>query len=314
MKKFLCLLVVAAALSSPASAAPPKNVEGIAVVVNQDAISASDVRERLRLILASTGLPPTPEFQEKLKSQILNMLIEEQLKKQEAARLKLTVSPEEIKQGLDQIAGQNNMTGDQFGQMLGARGIKLKTLQDQIASQLLWAKVVGKTIRPRIDVTDKDIDAELARLKDGVGQTQYLVSEILLVPGDAKKESEVAAVANRLVAQLRQQPEAFPSVAQQFSQAAGAPQGGSLGWVTQGQLPEDIEKVVQTLQKGQISDPVKTLAGYHILLVRDTRTISAELLPKREEILDRLGTDRLDRDQRRLLFDLRSSAFIETRV
>lgn len=306
---FACLALLS--LQSPALA---KSQEGIAIVVNQDAISASDVRERMKLIMASTGLPPTKELQEKIKPQIINMLIEEQLKNQEAKRLKVETTQAEIDEGINMVAQQNNMSGAQFKQMIGSRGIQVKTLEGQVKSQVGWSKVISKSLRPRVEVTDMDIRAERERLTSNVGQTQYLVSEILLASDDPKKDGEVAAFANKLVSQLRQQPEAFPRVAQQFSQAAGAAQGGNLGWIMEGQMETELETILKTMNPGQITDPIKTLSGYHIMVLREKRQIQADQLPTDEEILNRLGTERLDRLQRRLLLDLRTSAFIETRV
>lgn len=291
-----------------------KKEEGIAIVVNQDAISASDVRERMKLILASSGLQPSKELQEKVKPQIVNQLIEEKLKIQEATRLKFDVTQAEINEGVTTVAQQNKLTADQFRKMISSRGIDVKTLEDQVRSQLAWTKVVSNALRARVEVTQADIDAERARLSSRIGQTQYLVFEIFLAVNDAKKEGEVVALANRLVSQLRQQPDMFPRVAQQFSQSAGAAQGGAIGWVLEKQLDPALDSVMTSLTPNQVSDPVKDVAGYHILLVREKRQITEALIPKEEEIINRIGTERLDRLQRRLILDLRSAAFIETRV
>ena len=67
---------------------------------------------------------------------------------------------------------------------------------------------------------------------------------------------------------------AFP-FARQFSQAAGANTGGDLGWVQAGQLSDDLNKALLMLHPGQVSPPIRSAAGYHILMVRDERTISA---------------------------------------
>src|SRR5690349_16568814 len=81
--------------------------ESIAAVVNQDAISQTDVNDRMKLIIASSGLGDTPDTREKLRPQILNSLVEEQLKIQEAKRLEITVTPEEVEEGFASIAAQN---------------------------------------------------------------------------------------------------------------------------------------------------------------------------------------------------------------
>ena len=103
-------------------------------------------------------------------------------------------------------------------------------------------------------------------------------------------------------------------MARQFSKAPGAPQGGNLGWIKSGQLPPDLDQVLITLDKGQISPPIRTQAGYHLLFVQAKRTITEEAIPQREQVRSILGTQRLERMQARHLLDLKSAAFIENRV
>lgn len=313
MRHILTTVIAGLALLSAAPAGAANN-EGIAVVVNQDVITKSSVNSRMELIAASTGMPQTPELMAKLRPQILDMLIEEQIKVQEARRLKIEVSKEEINGGFEQIAKQNNIPAEEFRRMLTSRGIRTGTMDAQIRAQIAWGKVVQKRIRPQIEVSEADIDSELDLIKAKIGRTEYLVSDIFLPVDAQKKDTEVSAFATKLVSQLRQQPDLFPRVAQQFSQAPGAANGGSLGWISEGQLPEDIDRALPALEPGQVSSPIKTPTGYHVLLVRQKRQITQETLPSREEITQRIGTERLDRLQRRYLMDLRSSAYIETRA
>jgi parvulin-like peptidyl-prolyl isomerase len=81
-----------------------------------------------------------------------------------------------------------------------------------------------------------------------------------------------------------------------------------------GQLPTEIDQILPNLQNGQISDPVRVGSSYAIILVRERRAITEATLPSRDQILQRIGTERLDRAQRRMYQDLRSAAFIENRV
>ena len=297
--------------SVPASAA---GKEGIAVIVNQDAITNSDVNDRMALIAASSGMPSAPELMAKLRPQVVDMLVEEQIKLQEARRLKVDVSKEEVEGGFKQIADQNKIPVEDFKKMLGARKIRFATMEDQIRAQIAWGKVIQKKLRPQVDVSEADIDSELEMLRDKLGKNQYLLGDIFLPTDEQKKDSEVSALAKKLVGQLREKPELFPRVAQQFSQAPGAAQGGSLGWITEGQLSQEIDSVLPNLQPGVVTDAIKTLGGYHILMLREKRQITEATLPKRDDLTQRIGTERLDRLQRRYLLDLRSSAYIENRV
>ncbi len=304
----LCAVLVSAA---PVHAA---NTQGIAVIVNQDAITQSNVNDRMKLIATSTGMPDTKEMMDKLRPQVVDMLVEEQIKLQEAKRLKLNVTQEEINGGFAQIAQQNNIPPEEFKKMLKARNIRIGTMEDQIRSQIAWGKVVQKRVRPQIEVSDADIDSQLELLRSKIGKTEYRLANIYLPFNEEKKQSEVSEFANKIVGQLRQKPDLFPRIAVQFSQAPGASQGGLMGWVSEGELAPELDEKLKMLAVNEASEPIKTLSGYYILLVREKREMTEENLPSREALTERIGTERLDRGQRRYLMDLRSSAYIESRV
>ena len=129
-----------------------------------------------------------------------------------------------------------------------------------------------------------------------------------------EREDEVRRLADRLYEQIGQGA-SFTAVARQFSQSAGATNSGDLGWVQQGQLPEELDAALRQLRPGQATRSIRSVTGYHILLLRDQRTVAAgESLPPRDQIMNALGQERLDMLQRRLLRDLRRSAFVDLRV
>jgi peptidyl-prolyl cis-trans isomerase SurA len=106
----------------------------------------------------------------------------------------------------------------------------------------------------------------------------------------------------------------FMKVAQQFSKAAGAASGGDLGWIQQGQLPDELDSVLPRMQEGGVSKPIRSLSGFHIMLVRKKRVISEETIPARDAVRQAIGLERLDRLQRQYFLDLKSSALIENRL
>ncbi len=301
-----------APVMSPAAAATRS--EGIVAVVNDDIVSLSDLHDRLKLMIISSGLPDTPDIQARLKNQVLNMLLEETLQWQEARQLGLAVTPEEIQGGFATIAMQNNMEPDQFRSVLRQSGIPVRTLESQIRAQIAWGKVVQRRVRPQIEVSDTDIDDRMDFLKSSLGKTQYRVAEIFLPVDTPQEEAEVQALAQRLVREIVEQRAPFPQVANQFSQSAAAARGGDLDWVQDGQLPDPLNEVVRSLSEGEVSQPVRSLSGYHILFLRGTRTVQAENIPDRDDVLNQIGMERLDRAQRRHLMDLKAEAFIERRI
>lgn len=171
-----------------------------------------------------------------------------------------------------------------------------------------------KTLRPKILLSDVDIDDRIRRMESAIGKTEYLLAEIFLPVENRKQDGEKKALANRLVAEIRERGAPFPAVARQFSQSAGAAQGGNLGWVPEDQLDPAIAKALKSADKGKMTAPVRVADGYHIVLLRDTRTITKESIPSREQVMNMIGTEALERLARRKLRDLRDSAFIDTRA
>lgn len=312
MTRFFYTLMLAAILC--AGIAPGARAEGIAAVVNEDAITISDLEERLRLMIVSSGMPYNQDIRDRLRGQVLNMLLEESLQMQEARALGVVIAPEEVESGFATIARQNNMEADAFKAALTKSGIRLSTLEDQIRAQIAWGKVVQKKLRPQIEVTDRDIDDRMALLQASLGKEQYLVAEIFLPVETMAQDADTLALAQRLTREILQNKAPFPKVASQFSQGAAAARGGDLGWVQEGQLPDPLNALVATMKEGDLSQPARSLTGYHILLLRGKRVVQAENLPTRDQVMNFIGTERLDRLQRRYLMDLKAEAFVERRV
>lgn len=286
----------------------------IVAVVNQDAISESDVQDRLHLIISSSGLPDSPDLRKRVLPQVLDGLIEEQLKLQEAGRLNIEVKPEDITQGLKAIAEQNKFSLEQFESIMKSQGISRTTMERQISAQGAWSKVVQGKIRPQITVSPNDVDARKARIQGAIGKTEYLVSEIFLPVETPSSDTTVRQLAEKIYSELTASKNAAPfaAVAAQFSKSPGAAEkGGSMGWIQDGQLPKELNDVLPSLSEGQVSSVIRGASGYHILQMSKKRTISSELVPSDDDILNQIGLERLTRAQARYLADLKAAAFID---
>ncbi|HPF78197.1 MAG TPA: peptidylprolyl isomerase [Alphaproteobacteria bacterium] len=312
MKKIQAVLFIILFAIAPFSMAKAQTF-GIAATVNKDAISESDLDDRTKLILISSGLQNTKENRRKARPQALNSLIEEQLKIQEAQKQNLPVLPEEIDRGFEAIAAQNKFTSEQFSKLLEQQGIPKATLLNQIKAQIAWTKVVTKVLRPKVDVSENDINAKMERIKNNIGKIEYQAAEIFLPVNDQSEENQTKELALKLIEEIKAGKAPFALVAQQFSKSASAEQGGSLGWVQEGELPKEQDVVLKSLSKGQISPPIRGLSGFHILTLNEKRSVSGDTLPSEEEVLNSIGLERLDRLQQRYLSDIRSAAFIDRR-
>lgn len=249
------------------------SLESIAAVVNDDVITARDFEARYRLALLSMNLQDQPDVRPRLESQVRRSLIDEKLQLQEAKRLNITVTDKEIETALGKIADQNKMPISNLDHFLGQRGVPMATLVDQIRASLAWSKLVQRKLRPTVIVGEEEIDAAVERLRANAGKTEYLLSEIFLGVESANRDEEVRRNAEHLIEQVRQGAP-FPLVARQFSEAAGASNGGDLGWIQPGQLPDDLDQAAERMRPGTMSSPIRAADGYHILLMREQRPIS----------------------------------------
>ncbi|KGM34564.1 peptidylprolyl isomerase [Inquilinus limosus] len=275
----IALVLATTSLAAPSAMAqtrpaPASAVGTIAAVVNDDAITVADLQMRLRLALMSSGLPATPENQQRLLPQVLRLLIDEKLQGQEAKRAGIAVPAQDVDKALAAIAGQNHMSTQQLFTMLKGTGVPQAALEDQVRSQLAWRQLVQRRFVSQVEVSDTQVDEVVERLKANQGKPQYLVASIFLAVDQDAGEAQVKTLADRLVSEIRRGAP-FPAVARQFSQAAGAQTGGDMGWVLAGQLEPALDQVLGTMQQGQVSDPIRTLGGYNILLLRDKRTVNA---------------------------------------
>jgi peptidyl-prolyl cis-trans isomerase SurA len=256
----------------PPQVAPPMLGARIVAVVNDSVITSTDVNARMGMAFLASGLTDTPEVRARLIVQILRTMIDEQLELQEAKKLDISVAQDEIDKTLEKIAQENNIPGGDMKAYLSARGIPPDALINQIRAGLSWSKVIQRELRPRVDVGDDEVDAAIERTRANAGKQEYLVSEIFLSVDNPKDEDQVKQFADNLVQQLRTGGN-FGAMARQFSQGTGAANGGDIGWIEQGQLATELDRALAALKPDEVSEPIRSASGYHILGLRDKRTI-----------------------------------------
>lgn len=270
----LRIVLLAAALLSGVAAtvatAHAQVVDRVAAVVNDEAITALELDMRLRLTLLSSRLPDKPDIRQRILPQTLRKLVDERLQLQEAARLKIAVSKEEIANAIAIIERQNRMPAGGLAKVLEATKIPLSTIEHQAKAELSWRKVVRQTMLSRVKVGDDEVKDRLEMLRANLGRPEYLAAEIVLTVDDSDTEADVRRLADRILDQLREGVP-FQILARQFSQSASAASGGDLDWLPENSLSSDMATALASMQPGTVAGPLRTEEGYRILLLRDRR-------------------------------------------
>jgi peptidyl-prolyl cis-trans isomerase SurA len=250
--------------------------QGVVAIVNDNAISSYDLAQRVRLIVATSGIQMTEQNAQQIEQEAVSELIDERLEMQEVRRaekdqkMAIVADDADVDQQIDGIAQQSyHTTGPQFLSALANAGIQPQAFREQIRAQISWQRWIGGRYGgSRLNVSQAQINNAISEGEAAAAQPQYLVGEIFIDANQAGGMQAAESGADQLITQL-QHGAPFPAVARQFSSAPTAATGGDAGWLTEDALPPEVRPAVEQLQPGELSKPIPASNGVYIILVRD---------------------------------------------
>jgi len=255
----------------------PTVSESVAAIVNDDIVSTYDLVQRMRLLAITSGIQPNESNLPQLQREALRGLIEERLQIQELRRveqenkIEIIASDPEVDEAVaDMARGANNMTPEQLMGQLAAAGIGPETLRAQLRAEISWQGYINGRYRSRLRIGRDQVKATLDRLELAATKPQYQISEVYIDAARVGGMQVAYQGAQSLIDQMRQGAP-FPAVARQFSSSPTAANGGDAGWVGQGDMPAEVEAVLDQLPPGQLSPPIATQDGVYIIFLRDKR-------------------------------------------
>lgn len=297
---------VGTAPAETAAPAPPRAPigvsESVAAVVNDDIVSTYDLAQRMRLLIATSGVQPTEETLPQFQREALVSLVDEHLQFQELRRVEreqkidILADDAEINEEIDGMAQQNNMSREQFIQFLGQRGIGADTLREQLRAQISWARWIRGRYGSRLRIGDDQIAATQARLAAQAAKPQYNIGEVLIDAARVGGMQQAMQGAQQLVTQL-QQGAPFPAVARQFSALPTAANGGDAGWISAGEAPPEVEAVLEQMRPGQLSQPIPVKDGVYIVYLREKRAGGSATLVNLKQVAVALPQDASPADE-----------------
>ena len=256
----------------------PSLGEGMLVSVNEDMVTSYDLKQRMLLLIVTSGVQVTNDNYAAFQQQALNSLIDEALERQEMVHWKVTVEDDRINDEVTRMAQQSNMTGDQLLAELKNVGIEPKTLRDQISAQIGWNDLVGGRYHAMAAVGKAQVDSLMDKVISDGQKPQYQVAEIYLDPAQAGGLANAQAGAKQLYDQIKSGAAPFQAVARQFSNAPSAGNGGDDGWLVSGNIDPEVETVFQQLKPGDMSEPITIKDGVHLYLMRQKSDGNADMV------------------------------------
>lgn len=268
----IAVLALAAALVLPQPATAQQSVGRIVASVNDDAITDFDVEARARLIGSSSGVTVTTESFGRLGRQALRELIDDRLKQQEAKRLGIAVSDQEIGAAVRSIERSNDMDEGGLMRKLTNDRVPIETLLDQIKASLLWRKVLRRVVLPQVTVAAEEVSEALDRIREAGGGAVVRAAEIFL-PANSAEDFAAARRRAAEIASLATDARSFARLAAQYSRAPTAAVGGDLGQVQPGQLAPELETALAQLGPGQTSQPIERENGVYLVHLISRRQV-----------------------------------------
>jgi len=280
----LCLLAMLGLFGATVAQAQPNGqaepadvveVDRIVAVVNSDAITLFELRSRTEQAIAQLrGRNVTPPPREDFERQVLERMIYEKVQLQHAEETQMRIDDRMLEAALGRIAESNNMNATQLRSAVERDGIPWPRFREDIRKEIILSRLRDREVESRVVVTEGEIDNYLANPERKADQREeFNVSHILLrVPEGASPETlmRLKARADAAMEQLAKG-EDFARVAASYSDAPDALSGGSLGWRPLDRLPQLFADMLPNLKPGQVSEVMRSPAGFHIMKLVEKR-------------------------------------------
>jgi len=315
-------LSIALALQAIPSTGRAEVIDRVVAVLDEEAIFLSDVERRARPFMSEIPADATGEAREQLRLRVLRetleRMIDDQLLRQAATRLHITVTDEDVEQFIERIARERGATTEQLFEALQREGVSITEYRAHMETEVRRLKVLQLRVRGRINITDPDLQEAYRRfVREAAGSAILHAAHIFFGTAEGASDAEVEAVRQRAVAagaRVRGG-ERFEDVAAALSDdTASRAAGGDLGEVAPGSIPEPLERALNALADDVVSDPVRGPNGWHVMRVTSRRAAAS---PPFEEVRDRLYAAMLNREMLRqqdlYLRELRRTAAVDMR-
>jgi peptidyl-prolyl cis-trans isomerase SurA len=284
----LCAIVAAQMLLLSPSHAQTRDIsvhgellDRIAAIVNDGLVLKSELDSQMdavtkRLQEQKVELPS----QSVLKQQVLDRLILQEIQTQHAKRVGLTVSDEQLNGALQEIAGRNKIPFDQLPTALAAQGVDYKQYREAMRKELTLSTLRQRDVIAHINVTPHELEQFLTRQQTSAANDEFNVSHILLSLPEAATPQQLEEITHKAqdLAARATKGEDFGQLAIANSNSQTALDGGSLGWRKGTQLPEFILQLVTRMKPGDVSEPVRTPSGFHIVKLNERRSGEAQVI------------------------------------
>ena len=271
-KSFKLNIVTQLALSTAFSSAVLAEVvllDRVAAIVDDNIVLQSELEQRTaniyRQIQQSGTEPPAVEI---VKKQVLERLILERLQLNIGDKAGVRIADQEIDQTIARIAASKNISVEDYIAQIHASGETMAKIRQEIANEIIIMQVQQGTVMRGIEISGQELNNFL-NSEEGklVTSPDVLIGQILLSAPSTATVDELESIKNKLSGITQQLVEGadFKQLAIANSDDQSALEGGDLGWRKLAQLPLLFSETLENLELGEVSEPIRSGAGFHLL-------------------------------------------------
>lgn len=281
-------------------------IDRVVAVVNEDVITLTEFNKFLLEV---------PEEVQSDKYKVLNDLVDQKLIVQKAADLGITVTDQEIDQSILNMQNKLGMSEEDMQQMLTKENLTEDQLRNQWRMQLISNKLVSAKLKGNIAVTDDEVKERYIQYYGEIENAEEVKIAHILINYNSDGAEDSLEKAQK-VYEMAKSGENFEELVSEYSDdTLSKDKQGELGYFKKGELVGELEEAVENTKVGDISEPVKTSSGYHIVKVLDRKTQEESSVDEyREQLKYEIYREKAAVALENFLADTRKDAYIEIKL
>jgi peptidyl-prolyl cis-trans isomerase SurA len=274
---------------------------GIVATVNGTAITSLDIENRMKYMQKTEKAGKN-----NLKDVALKAIITDILKKGDAAEQEIDVTQEEMQLAFEELEQKNGIKSGYLEPAMKAKGVSFDIMREQVKIQILWQKIMGRNVRPKVSVSDAEIEEGAKKIASANYGGDVNISEFV-----ARLDKEGVNIINYVVEQLGRGA-SFEELTRNYSIGSTAANGGQMGWIKETQMGQKMQEILRAKAPGSVIGPIKGDDSIRIIKINSRNTGAVDTSNvDREKVKIMLVLKKIEVESRKYLNDLRKKAFIE---
>ncbi len=321
MKRFSIEVVVAAVAVMIAHSARGELVDRVAAVVNTQIITLSEVEKRAAPELATlTDSKDKAAHRDKIIHEALDQLVADKLMDWQLQEQHVEVSDQEVDGAAENLKVQNKLDNAQLEKALAEQGMTVASWKnDVLRKQLARLKLIRAKVEQKVKISEDDIKSEYQKWARMESEDAEIHTRHILVKLDpSAKPEEVERTrqkAQKISDEARQPGVDFAELAKKRGEGSSAQEGGDLGFFRRGVMLAEFEKVAFALKPGEVSDPVRTSFGWHVIKLEERRALPVKSYQDMQGMLrEKLRSAQLEKASESYIRELKQSAVVELKI